>query len=179
MDIKFHYALDFAVLAVIYIALYFRLFKHRDTWFKLVFSLFYLYFSLVLFVTLMPFQLITLEGNDSFMLKVNLRPFNDILQQHLGARRETLLNIIMFVPLGFLLPQLKKHGFFHTVFIGFCTSLFIEVMQLLYLLSGTVYLRAFDVTDLINNTLGAALGWLLFRPFKAMLEKLKGEINRA
>ena len=173
MPLKAHYILDFSVLGIVYILMYFFREKERDKWHKLIFSLTFLYLSLVLFVTLMPFQIINLQGNELYMQKINLRPFNDILEQHLGAKRETYLNIIMFLPLGFFLPQLKKRGFFKTLFIAFCGSLFIELMQLLYLLSGTIYLRAFDVTDLINNTLGGALGYLIYIIFKPLIKKLE------
>ena len=83
----------------------------------------------------------------------------------------------MFLPLGFLLPQLRKRGFLLTLFAGFTLSLFIESVQLMYLLSGTPYLRAFDVTDLINNTLGAALGWIIYRILRAPLQKLRAKVN--
>lgn len=66
-----------------------------------------------------------------------------------------LLNIAMFVPLGFLLPLLNC-GFrkwYVTIPAGFGTSLTIELIQLAFA-SGV-----FDVDDLFCNTLGAAFGF--------------------
>lgn len=66
-------------------------------------------------------------------------------------------NIILFIPIGFLLPLLfRRMEFFpYTVIIGLCISLFIEVMQL-------PQNRSSDVDDLWLNTLGALIGHLLY-----------------
>ncbi|MDU1540035.1 MAG: VanZ family protein [Paeniclostridium sordellii] len=70
-------------------------------------------------------------------------------------------NIIMFMPVGFLLPLIctKVDSCKKVVIIGFCTSLLIESTQL-FLTRGT------DIDDLILNTSGAVLGYLVFLIFK-------------
>ena len=70
----------------------------------------------------------------------------------------TLLNIALFVPLGFLLPVLWKkfRKFSNTLSFCFGASLFIEMAQIF------TY-RATDINDLIANTLGGVLGYLLGR----------------
>ena len=70
-------------------------------------------------------------------------------------------NIIMFMPVGFLLPLIctKVDSCKKVVIIGFCTSLLIESRQL-FLTRGT------DIDDLILNTSGAVLGYLVFLIFK-------------
>ena len=72
-----------------------------------------------------------------------------------------ILNVIMFMPLGFLLPLIwrryRRMG--RTVLTGFCMSLSIELLQLFCL-------RVTDVDDLTMNTLGTAVGfccWIVFR----------------
>ena len=68
-----------------------------------------------------------------------------------------ILNVVLFVPLGFLLPALWE-GFAkkRTVLAaGFLLSLLIEVLQIFSY-------RVTDVDDLIMNTLGALAGYLLF-----------------
>ncbi len=66
-----------------------------------------------------------------------------------------LLNIAMFVPLGFLLPLLSKkfENPLLTFSTGFGTSLFIELAQS-FLKRGL-----FDVDDLFTNTLGNFIGY--------------------
>ncbi|WP_342599016.1 VanZ family protein [Psychrobacillus sp. FSL H8-0483] len=66
-------------------------------------------------------------------------------------------NILLFIPIGFLLPLLfKRMEFFpNTVIIGLGTSFFIEIVQL-------PQNRSSDVDDLWLNTLGALVGYLLY-----------------
>ncbi len=70
--------------------------------------------------------------------------------------KNSVLNILLFVPLGFLLPLLwesfrKKRV---VVLFGFSMSLIIEILQIF------TY-RATDVNDLITNTCGAFAGFLV------------------
>lgn len=66
-----------------------------------------------------------------------------------------LLNIALFIPLGFLLPLLSKpfRKWYAALGAGFGVSLLIELTQL-FTGSGMC-----DVDDLFTNTLGAMLGW--------------------
>ena len=65
--------------------------------------------------------------------------------------------IIVFVPFGFFKPMAsKKRSFFGTVFDGAFLSLVVEVFQLLSKVG------RFDVDDLILNTSGVILGYLIF-----------------
>lgn len=68
----------------------------------------------------------------------------------------TLLNVLLFLPLGGFLPLLWKgfRSLRSTVLFGFSLSLFIEVLQLFTF-------RTSDVNDLLTNTLGTALGYFL------------------
>lgn len=85
---------------------------------------------------------------------VNLIPFHHILSDI----RSTLLNILLFMPMGFFLPLLwqKYRSVFPCVLFGFCFSLVIELLQIF------TY-RASDVNDLITNTLGTLIGWLFVK----------------
>lgn len=70
--------------------------------------------------------------------------------------KNSFLNVLLFVPLGFLLPVLwepyRKPTY--TVSYGFGLSLLIELLQML------TY-RATDVNDLITNVLGTLVGFVL------------------
>lgn len=128
----------------------------------------YLYICLVLCVTLMPFR-IPLPGimgtNNLFLESINWVPFRDVIEQNGNAVREVILNIIMMIPFGVLLPQIKKYRMGRTVFCGFLFSLGIETMQLMYVWAGGATARSFDVTDLITNTLGTVIGYCCFKVF--------------
>ena len=74
-------------------------------------------------------------------------------------------NVLMFIPLGFLLPLLdRKVQAKNMVFVFFSCSLLIEIIQ-------PVFGRSFDVDDLIYNTIGAALGFALFALFRMLCPK--------
>ena len=70
------------------------------------------------------------------------------------------LNILLFVPFGYLLPLLWKRvdRWWKVVLCGFVLSLLIELTQLV------THLGMFDLDDLMNNSLGAFLGWGCFCP---------------
>jgi len=70
------------------------------------------------------------------------------------------LNILLFVPFGYLLPLLWRRAdhWWKVVLCGFVLSLGIELIQLVS------HLGMFDLDDLMNNSLGAFLGWLCFCP---------------
>ena len=75
--------------------------------------------------------------------------------------KNSILNILLFVPLGMMLPILWNRFKTQrkTVLFGFGVSLVIELLQML------TY-RATDVNDLITNTLGAFLGFHCAKLFK-------------
>ena len=67
---------------------------------------------------------------------------------------EIVLNILMLVPVGFLLPVLLEKN---VILYGFLCSLCIEVFQL-------VTMRGyFEANDLLHNTIGVVAGYWLYR----------------
>ncbi len=66
-------------------------------------------------------------------------------------------NILIFMPFGFLLPIMsrKLRGFFRVVLLGLALSFAVECIQYF---SNT---GSFDVDDLLLNTIGTALGFLV------------------
>lgn len=89
-----------------------------------------------------------------FDRNINLTPFAYMFSDY----RNSLLNVLLFVPLGFLLPVLWKRfrPVWLTTLFGLGFSLSIELLQLFTL-------RATDVNDLMTNTAGTILGWCLGR----------------
>ncbi|MGO5374474.1 VanZ family protein [Bifidobacterium thermophilum] len=84
----------------------------------------------------------------------------DIATGGVSAVMQLLLNIVLFMPLGFLLMRFLRRSMTHVVVVGFLLSLTIELTQL----SGFwgIYpcsYRQFDVDDLLTNTLGALVGY--------------------
>lgn len=95
-------------------------------------------------------------------INLSLIPFHDIAEvlttnDVVGSVIQIVGNLVMFVPLGVLVPLFWSgwRSPSRTIGLGLCMSLFIEINQLF------TY-RATSVDDLILNTLGAAVGWLCF-----------------
>lgn len=66
-------------------------------------------------------------------------------------------NILIFVPFGFFISMASTaRGFFMTLFYSFGLSLCVEVFQIL------TKVGSFDVDDLLLNTIGGVLGYILF-----------------
>ncbi|STP30126.1 VanZ family protein [Enterococcus durans] len=83
---------------------------------------------------------------------------------------EPVFNLLLIVPFGIYLRYYFRFSFIKTVIASFCLSLFFELTQLsgLYFIYPRPY-RLFDVNDLLTNTLGGALGFIIEPVFTFML----------
>lgn len=88
-----------------------------------------------------------------FEINTNFIPFINFTTDYV----QYALNVILFIPLGLLLPLLweKFASLNKVVLSGFLFSLAIELSQLFNF-------RATDIDDLLMNTLGATIGYYLF-----------------
>jgi glycopeptide antibiotics resistance protein len=101
----------------------------------------------------------------SYINLVPMRTVFEILRDFHGqVVRQLLGNVVMFTPLGFLLPVLypRYRRFAATALAALAVSSGIELMQLAMLLS-RVSGRSVDVDDVILNVTGACLGYLAWR----------------
>ena len=102
----------------------------------------------------------------------NLIPFKEIMRfwtyrEKLGMRAVALNiagNVAAFVPAGFFLPvvSLRSRRWMNTVITGFLFSLFVESVQLVSKVG------SFDVDDMILNTVGAAIGYMMYTAVQQM-----------
>ena len=84
-------------------------------------------------------------------LNLNLIPLISMIDDW----KNSILNVLFFIPLGISLPILwnRFRSEKNTVLFAFAASVMIELLQILTF-------RATDVNDVITNTLGAHLGFL-------------------
>ena len=155
------YFIDFTVLVLLYAFVLFKRWRPQGRDRLLVNTLLYAYLSLVLYFTMMPVVV-----SIPFMLNhpyepMNLVPFIDVSLGRGDFFRQVLLNVIMTMPFGFLFPLTRdrRARFGATVFSCFLLSLGIELLQ-------PFFDRSSDVTDLITNVTGGALGYGLYALFK-------------
>lgn len=107
----------------------------------------------------------------------NLVPFKEIrrfiVYCHVVGIRSFLLNIVGnivgFMPFGFFLPVVSRRSrhWYNTVLLSFLFSLCIEAVQLVFKVG------SFDVDDMILNTLGGILGYILYRMVQNMRVRRK------
>lgn len=89
--------------------------------------------------------------------KINLQPFLMFKQFQL-ASTQVVGNIVMLLPLGIYMPLLfPKPGFFKVFAVCLLASVLIELMQLV------TNVRSTDIDDVILNTSGAVVGYLLYK----------------
>lgn len=104
------------------------------------------------------FGLLTVTGigytsTISFRPNISPTPFIGMIT----GPMDTMLNVVLFVPLGFFLPLLyRKYQHMKTVAVtGFLVSLSVELVQMFGWGSS-------DINDLITNTAGACFGFLIY-----------------
>lgn len=97
--------------------------------------------------------------------EINLIPFYG-LGKWVFLNREMLLNIIIFVPMGTYLCMLGASAKTAVPY-GFLASLGLELIELV------TRLGTFDVTDLITNTLGTAIGMCAYLLLRLLVKEKK------
>lgn len=96
----------------------------------------------------------------SYMEKrsVNLIPYREPFLYGNIDSSEIILNAVIFIPLGIYAGILfNRWTSGKKLFFFFLTSLMFEVLQFIFRIG------AFDVTDIINNTLGGMIGLVIFK----------------
>ncbi len=78
------------------------------------------------------------------------------------SRSELFLNFCMLMPVGVLFPWATKRGFWQTVLVGFVLILLIELLQLF---TGRGW---FELSDIVDNTIGVMIGYVLHRAGSAV-----------
>ena len=94
----------------------------------------------------------------------NLTPFREMkrfweYREKLGVWSAINLvgNVLIFIPFGFFEPLASRsRNFFGTVLDGFLVSLLVEMFQLISKVG------RFDIDDLLLNTFGVIIGYLVF-----------------
>ncbi|MDP2043201.1 MAG: VanZ family protein [Algoriphagus sp.] len=131
---------------------------------RLTKALLFIYFSVLGWIILLKFGV-----QFSYMdeRKINLIPFANGYYD----RMETFLNVLIFIPLGIYGGILfRRRSFKFNLFFYVLICLILEVLQ--YLLK----LGTFDVTDLLTNTSGGIVGYVLFWTYgKLNMNPLKAQ----
>lgn len=78
-------------------------------------------------------------------------------------------NVVCFMPFGFLLPTVTKNRVFKNIIcVTFMATMFSMVIETAQLISKV---GAFDVDDMLLNTLGGVLGYIFYKSLKVIMNK--------
>lgn len=115
-------------------------------------------------------QPLVIDTSQIFPPSINLRPFAHTLGY--PTKGEIVLNfagnIAMFIPLGIVWPCVFKNLNTHLKVLGagVLSSLSIELLQL------PAFDRVTDIDDLILNSIGFAIGYVIYLSAKAIIAKI-------
>lgn len=160
------------------IVAFLRLKKKKSLIYLLFFTLFYVYLFKVLDYTLFQFQsLLLLKYFMPHLIlrgqaagkSLNLFPLVTLTSQDL---KTSLLNILLMLPFGFGLPFITNFRMKKIVVIGSLFSIFIELLQLVTGLVANITFRIADINDVIFNTIGVVVGYILFSGFVYTFRRL-------
>lgn len=115
----------------------------------------------------------------SVVREYNLVPFKTIknyIRYRAYVNTETLViniigNVVAFMPMGFFIPILfrNKRSLIEVLFFSSLISLIAEFMQYRFVVG------SFDVDDIILNTLGGIIGYILFSMIYGIYKKLRNK----
>src|ERR1051325_4181274 len=158
------------LFGLIWIAIvtFLRLKEKKSLAYLMFFTIFYVYIVKVLDYTLFQFQSLVLLrhfmpdlilNGQTHEQATNLIPLITLTRQDL---KTSLLNILLLIPFGFGLPFITEYRMKKIVVMGALFSIAIEFMQLITGFIAKMTFRIADINDVIFNTVGVAIGYLLF-----------------
>ncbi|TPE67873.1 VanZ family protein [Halalkalibacterium halodurans] len=165
-------AFIFAFLSIIYIVI--DLFRNKRKRFKrrVVFYSFLFYLTGVIHVTIGELTFPPQTYQDQLMQLIPFYFIYDfiVVQQNAGnwflmnTIKLSFYNVLLLLPLGVYVSLLfEVNRLSRAALIVFSTSLLIEVTQLTLSGFGFVWARSFNVDDLLLNTLGGVIGFVVVR----------------
>ena len=159
------------ICLIVFIPFFISNIKKRHSLFQhAVFLAFFVYLCIVAKVVFFPVPIDTdfiKQFIDTTSINYNLIPMSFLINNfsennliHSLQIRESAKNVLLFLPMGFLLPLVlrMKVQYKRIVYIGALVSISIELFQLLLDFLLIVSYRVVDINDIIMNTLGTIIG---------------------
>ena len=137
--------------------------KQKFCFYKELFMLIFILYVMCLF------EVVTIQDNNYGLS--NYIPFKEIFRYEFGSRlfiKNIIGNVLLFLPYGyFAADYLNSKKIITVSFLTLLVSITIELVQL-------NIGRTFDIDDVLLNTLGGMLGYLLYR----IIEKIKVKLPK-
>lgn len=152
-----YFPLAFLLGTLLYLVTILCIHRHKNPMFS---TIFISYFIMLFIITIF-------EREPGSRTGISLKFF-----ETLGGPRANayvIENVLLFIPLGILIPLKWKRlrNPFVCTFLGFCLSFAIEIIQLI------AERGHFQIDDILTNTIGALLGEIIFRGFSFTIIKCR------
>ena len=160
------------------IVTFLRLKNKKSHVYLIFFTIFYVYLFKVLDYTLFQFQSLLLLkyfapdlilNGQAAGKNMNLIPLTALTPEDL---KTSLLNILLLIPFGFGLPFITNLRMNKIVVIGTLFSIVIELLQLVTGFMAKITFRIADINDVIFNTVGVIIGYMLFAGFARIYRRV-------
>ena len=154
--------IDLAVLAAVYGVWLLPKWRPLGRRTFAVYTLMYGCLAGIALFTLMPVLAALPFCFDHPYVPMHMMPFEDVILRRGDYVRQIVLNIVLFIPFGVLLPLCrscrgKRCSFWRCLLLTLALSIGIEVVQ-----PRLHAFRSSDITDVITNTTGGVLGYALW-----------------
>lgn len=166
MPTEFGYLVDIIVLMIGYVAIS-KTWKRSSKGKRFLYTMMYIYVSFVIFFTLMPVLTALPHIMEHEYIPMKTVFFEDYKLGRENAIIEIILNVIMLIPFGIMLPLLKKEKFIYVFLQTLFFTLSIELIQPLLHIN-----RCSDITDILTNSLGGIIGYCIYLVFKPILKRM-------
>lgn len=133
---------------------------------RLIYIAIYVYIIAIIAVVFFPIPLYLVTLAETFPLSryFNFIPLKTVLTALERTPIQPVGNFLLLLPFGVFYPIIKKQIMLkHVLFWGLIISVSIEIIQLILSVLIGVPFRIWDIDDLILNTLGASVGYVLFK----------------
>lgn len=129
--------------------------------------LFFVYLVILFWIIVLKTEFNISSLTEIKIQSINLVPFTrtTVLNNKIFYD-EILYNILLFIPMGVFLSMIfENKPIFANILFGLFISLMFEIIQFIFKIGIS------DITDLINNTFGCALGTLVYKIFKNLFDE--------
>lgn len=150
---------------------------NKSAAYLIIYTFLFIYLSEVLKYTQFPIMVRTdlqEKINQNILASINFVPLVHLVKDDIQT---SILNFVMAVPFGVLVPMLKKVKFRKLLLYAVLFGLVIEAFQLIVALAVGFTFRVIDVNDIIFNGLGVVSGYFVYKILIFILRKLNNSIN--
>lgn len=142
---------------------YLKINKIKFDFYKEFWTLFSVFYLLLLYELVTRVDYNTLGGG------INITPFAEIMRYKITSEYfllNVIGNIALFIPFGYIISKyIKPKNILYILLIAICVSTTIEIVQL-------NIGRSFDIDDIILNTIGCTIGYILYLIFNNLYKYL-------